>query len=248
MGMLIRQAWFETKLLFRGLDNVFWTLAFPLLFIVLFGFLYGDLVWFEDTGVRAIDYILPGILVMAIMVTGIMQTAIGFAEERERGIYRRLSITPLKPSAILGGQILHRYVLVLVQTLIIFAVGMLAFGVRIAGSVFWTWVIITFGALCFLALGFFLAGLIKSAKAANAITMVVFFMFLFLGGVFFPGEMMPEFLATLSGFLPSTLLNDGLREVTILGHGIGSAWQQLLGIGIWFIVALLGSIKLFRWE
>lgn len=108
--------------MFRGLVNVFWTLAFPLLFIVLFGFLYGDLVWFED-GVRAIDYILPGILVMAIMVTGMMQTAIGFAEERKRGIYRRLSITPLKPSAILGGQILHRYVLVLLQTLIIFAVG-----------------------------------------------------------------------------------------------------------------------------
>lgn len=248
MTMLVRQAWMETKLFFRGLDNVFWTLAFPVFFIVLFGLLYGDMLWYEDLGVRAIDHILPGITVMALMVTGMMQTAIGFSEEREKGIYRRLALTPLRPSAILGGQILHRYFLVLLQTCILFALGIAAFEVRITGSGLWIWLIVTLGALCFLALGFLLAGLVRSAQAAPGITMVVFFLLLFLGGIFFPREMMPGFLGALSRVLPSTMLNDALREVMILGRGIGAVWQELLGVAGWFMAGALGALRLFRWE
>lgn len=248
MSILLRQTWLEAKLFMRGLDNLFWTLAFPMFFIVLFGLIYGDTVMFEDLGVRAIDYLLPGIVVMALMITGIQHTAIGFTGEREKGIYRRLSLTPVRPWAILGGQILNRYFVMLVQTLILLVLGILAFGVSIVGSGLWIWLVLSVGTLCFLSIGFLLTGFVRGPRAAEVSSNIVFFTLLFLGGVFFPKEIMPDFLASFSRGLPSTLLNDALREVMILGRGIGSVWQELLGMGGWFVVSLLGAIKLFRWE
>lgn len=245
--MLARQVWLETKLFLRRKDDLFWTLAFPVFFIVLFGLIYQDMVW-EDLGLRAIEYILPGIIVMALMTSGIMATATGFVEERERGIYRRLSLTPLKRHTILGGQLIQRYMVILAQTLLLLVVGTLAFHIRISGDLFWSWMVMTLGALCFLGIGFLLTGLIKSARAANGITMVVFFMLMFLGGIFFPNEMMPDFLRIFSNTLPSTNLNDALRMVAINGAGINEVWQELVIVGGWLVGSLLLAVKLFHWE
>ena len=247
MSILARQVSLEMRLFLRRKDDLFWTLAFPLFFIVLFGLIYGDMLW-EDFGLRAIEYILPGIVVMALMTSGIMATASGFVEEREKGIYRRLSLTPLRRHTILGGQLIQRYVVILVQTILLLIVGGLAFDIRISGNPLWVWLVVTLGALCFLSIGFLLTGLIRSARAANGISMVVFFMLMFLGGVFFPNEMMPDFLRIFSGALPSTNLNDVLRAVMIMDVGIGEMWRELLIIGGWFVGSLALAVRLFRWE
>ncbi|TET58141.1 MAG: ABC transporter permease, partial [Dehalococcoidia bacterium] len=168
MSILARQVILEMKLFLRRKDDLFWTLAFPLFFIILFGLMYQDMVW-EDFGLRAIEYILPGIIVMALMTSGIMATASGFVEEREKGVYRRLSLTPLKRHTILGGQLIQRYVVILVQTVLLLVVGALAFDIQISGSLLWIWLVVTMGALCFLSIGFLLTGLIKTARAANGI-------------------------------------------------------------------------------
>jgi len=247
MKILARQVKLEMKLFLRRKDDLFWTLAFPLFFIVLFGLIYGDMLW-EDFGLRAIEYILPGIIVMALMITGIMATASGFVEERERGIYRRLSLTPLKRHTILGGQLIQRYIVILVQTILLLVVGGLAFDIRISGNLFWLWLVVTLGALCFLSIGFLLTGLIKSARAANGISMVVFFMLMFLGGIYFPNEIMPDFLRIFSDALPSTNVNDVFRAVIIMDIGIGEMWRELLIVGGWFVGSLVVAVRLFRWE
>ena len=247
MKVLARQVMLETKLFLRRKDDLFWTLAFPLFFIVLFGLIYQDMLW-EDLGLRAIEYILPGIVVMALMVSGIMATATGFVEERQRGIYRRLSLTPLKRHTILGGQLVQRYLLILAQTALLMAIGALAFNIQVSGSPFSVWLVITLGALCFLSIGFLLTGLISSARAANGISMVVYFMLMFLGGIFFPNAMMPSFLRAFSNALPSTQLNDALRAVMIMGLGVREVWRDLLIVGGWFVGSLTLAVRLFRWE
>ncbi len=247
MNMLARQVRLEMRLFLRRKDDLFWTLAFPLFFIVLFGLIYGEMQW-EDLGLRAIEYILPGIVVMALMTSGIMATASGFVEERERGIYRRLSLTPLKRYTILGGQLIQRYVVNLVQTALLLTVGVLAFNISIEGNPFYVWLVVTLGALCFLSIGFLLTGLIKTARAANGISMVVFFMFMFLGGVFFPTELMPDFLGAISSALSSTNLNDVFRAVMILDLGPGEVWRELLISGGWVVGSFVLAVRLFRWE
>jgi len=247
MSILARQVMLEMKLFLRRKDDLFWTLAFPLFLIILYGLIYQDMVW-EDFGLRAIEYMLPGIIVMALMTSGIMATASGFVEEREKGIYRRLSLTPLRRHTILGGQLIQRYMVILVQTILLLVVGALAFDIRISGNLLWVWLVVTLGALCFLSIGFLLTGLIKSARAANGISMIVFFMLMFLGGIFFPNDLMPDFLRIFSNALPSTNLNDVLRAVMIMDLGIGEMWRELLIAGGWFAGSLVAAIRLFRWE
>lgn len=247
MKILGRQVMLEMRLFLRRKDDLFWTVAFPVFFIVLFGLIYGDMEW-DFVDLRAIEYIMPGIVVMALMTSGIMATASGFVEERERGIYRRLSLTPLKRHTILGGQLVQRYIVILVQTALLLVVGVLAFNISIQGNPLWVWLVVTLGALCFLSIGFLLTGLIKTARAANGISMVVFFMLMFLGGIFFPTEMMPDFLRTFSGVLPSTSLNDVFRAVIIMDLGAGEIWRELLIAGGWSVGSLLLAVRLFRWE
>ena len=247
MRALAGQIALETKLFFRRKDELFWNLALPMFFMVLYGFLYGDTKWAEFE-IRAIDYMFPGIVVMALMVNGIMVNATGFVEERGKGIYRRLSLTPLKRQTIIGAQIIHRYVVSLLQTLLLLAVGVFGFNVNIVGNYLFFWLVLTFGSLCFLSIGFALATLIRSTRSATPICLIVFFMLLFLGGIFFPLNTMPDFLAIISKVLPSTNLNDALRLILIEGTGLGAAWLELLIVGAWFIVSLGLSIKFFRWE
>ena len=245
MNILVRQTLLETKLFLRRRDDLFWTLAFPLFFIVLFGLIYGGKEWGD---IRAIDYLLPGIIVMAVMITGIMNSATGFAEEREKGIYRRLSVTPIKKQTILGAQIINRYLIVLVQTLILLLIGILAFNITIVGNYAVFWLVLTIGALCFLAIGFSLTGLMRTAKSATPIAMIVFFMLLFLGRIFFPVDVMPKGLEYVSNILPSTYFNDALRIVIIEGKSIADIWLEMLAVFGWMVVCLVLAIRFFRWE
>ncbi len=245
MRILAGQIALETRLFFRRKDELFWNLAFPMFFMVLYGLVYGDTMWGD---ILAIEYMFPGIIVMALMVNGIMVSATLFVEERGKGIYRRLSLTPLKRQTIIGAQILHRYIVALVQTILLLIVGVFAFKVNIVGNYFFFWLILTFGSLCFLSIGFALATLIRSTRSATPICMIVFFMMLFLGGIFYPLDIMPDFLVVISKALPSTHLNDALRLVVIEGTGPGAAWLELLAVGGWFVVSLGLSIKFFRWE
>ena len=247
MKMLTTQIALETKLFFRRKDELFWNLALPMFFMVLYGFIYGNTKWAEFE-IRAIDYMFPGIIVMALMVNGIIVTATVFVEERGKGIYRRLSLTPLKRQTIIGAQIIHRYIVTLLQTILLLAVGVFGFKVNIIGNYFFFWLILTFGSLCFLSIGFALATLIRSTRSATPICLIIFFMMLFIGGIFFPLNIMPDFLSVIAKILPSTHLNDALRLVVIEGASLGSVWLELLIVGAWFIVSLGLSIKFFRWE
>ena len=247
MKMFTGQLRLEIRLFSRSLDDLFWTMLFPIFFIFLYGLIYRDTMW-EEFGIKAIDYTMPGILVMALMVTGIMATATGFIEDRQKGIYRRLSLTPLKKYIIIASQITHRYVVMIIQTLLIIIIGVFVFNVSFAGNYLLLWLVVTLGAVCFLSIGFLLVSFIKNARAATPVCMIVFFILLFLGGIFFPLSIMPNFIELFTLVLPSTHLNNALRMIAIDGLGISFMWKELLIIGGWIIATLALSIKFFKWE
>lgn len=245
MKTLVGQVKLETKLLFRDKEALFWTLAFPVFFMLLFGSIWKDDMW---GNLPAINYLLPGIIVMALMTTCIVATAVGFVEEREKGIYRRLSLTPLKRHTLIGGQIANRYMVVLLQAAILIAIGVLFFDASIGGNYLLFWAVLTLGALSFLAMGFALTGLIKSSKSAHPLSMIVFFILMFLGGLFFPLEMMPEFLRPVCNALPSAHLNGALRMIAVEGAGISEVWHELPVLLGWLAGCFALAIKFFKWE
>jgi ABC-2 type transport system permease protein len=243
--VLVSQIKLETKLFYRDKGDLFWALAFPVFFTVLFGLIYRGESW---DGMPPINYLLPGIITMAVMVTCLMNTATGVISDREKGIFRRLSLTPLKRQTLIGGQIASRYLVVLVQTIILIVLGTTAFGVNIGGNYLLFWVALTLGAFSFFALGFALTTFIKSEKAAVPAAMAFFFVLLFLGGCLFPIDIMPGFLQPVCKALPSSHLNDALRIVAIEEGGFSEVWPEFLKMGGWLIVLSFISVKFFRWE
>jgi ABC-2 type transport system permease protein len=245
MNTLASQMKLEFKLFLREKEALFWTLAFPVFMIVLFG-----LIWKEETwdGMPTIGYILPGIIVMAMMTTCIVSTATGVVEEREKGIFRRLSLTPLKRQTLIGGQIINRYLTVLVQTALLIAIGIAFFGAAIDGNLLLFWAVLTLGAISFLSLGFALAALIKNEKSAHPLSMIVFFTLMFLGGCFFPLEQMPEFVRPVCEALPSLHLNDALRMIAIEKAGASDIWREIPVLLGWLGGCSVLAVKFFRWE
>jgi len=247
MNTLIRQTRMQMRLFLRRKDELFWTLAFPVLFILLFGAIYGNSKW-EGMSIRSIDYLLPGIIVMGAMVTGIMRTATGFVQEREQGIYRRLALTPLTRTTLIGSQLLQHYLVIIVQTLLLVAIGGLAFKTHLTGNTALFWLTLSVGALCFMSIGFALTGLIKTLRSATPIIQITYFALMFLGGIFFPNSLLPKWLENAAGILPSTQMGDALRAVVYNGAGIGDIWQKLAIMGAWIAVCMVVSIRFFRWE
>jgi ABC-2 type transport system permease protein len=222
-------------------------MIFPIFFVVLFGFIYGDSTW-AGMDMRSIDYLLPGIIVMAVMVTGIMHTVMGFVSEREKGVYRRLALTPLKKQTIIGGQMLHNYSVVIIQTILLLAIGISAFNIKITGNLFLFWLVLTIGSLSFMSIGFALTGLAKNYRSAMPVSQMSFFFMMFLGGIYFPNSLLPKLLGDVASVLPSTQMNDALRAVFYQGAGFGDIWQHLLILLGWSVAFLFVSIKTLRWE
>ena len=247
MNTLIRQTRMQMRLFLRRKDELFWTLAFPVLFILLFGAIYGNSKW-EGMSIRSIDYLLPGIIVMGAMVTGIMRTATGFVQEREQGIYRRLALTPLKRTTLIGSQLLQHYLVIIVRTLLLVAIGGQAFKTHLTGNTALFWLTLSVGALCFMSIGFALTGLIKTLRSATPIIQITYFALMFLGGIFFPNSLLPKWLGNAASILPSTQLGDALRAVVYNGGGIGDIWPKLAIMGAWIAVCMVVSIRFFRWE
>jgi ABC-2 type transport system permease protein len=247
MSMVMGQAILETKLFLRAKASLFWTFVFPIMFMGLFGLIYKDTKW-AGMEMRSVDYLLPGIVTMGVMVTGIMYLVQAFVAEREKGIFRRMALTPMKRQWLVGGQMVHYYAVIVVQTLLLMALGVAAFNIKISGNMFLFWLVLSAGAASFMSIGFALTCVAKTVRSASVVAQMPYFIFMFLGGIFFPTNMLPKALGYVANALPSTNMNDALRAIFFQGAGIGDVWQHLLVMAAWTVACFAVSIRFFRWE
>ena len=124
----------------------------------------------------------------------------------------------------------------------------MAFKTHLGGNMVLFWLTLSLGALCFMSIGFALTGLIKTLRSATPIIQITYFSLMFLGGIFFPNSLLPNWLDNAAKVLPSTQMGDALRAVAYNGAGIGDIWQKLAMMVAWIAVCLVISIRFFRWE
>lgn len=194
-----------------------------------------------------IDFLVPGIVGMTIMQLGLFGVAFGFVQLKRTGALRRLFATPTSPGYFLSAQVLSRLVIGLVQVAILFGVG-LWFGLQMFGDYATLLVIVLIGSAIFLAVGFAIAGWAKNEDQAAPVANLVSLPMMFLSGVFFPREAMPDFLASVTQFMPLTYVNEALRAVVNEGAGLLSLGPQLLGMGVWALITFVLAVRMFRWE
>jgi len=195
-----------------------------------------------------IDYFIPGILAMSLMNSGVIGLSTAFVIYRERGILRRIKVTPFPLTSFILARVLSQVLVAIAQSLILIALGWAIFGLEIRGNPLLILGVITLGSLAFLAIGFAISGFARNAETAASYANLITFPMLFLSGVFFPIDSAPSWLQPITKVLPLSYLVDGLREPMMRGHGIGSIWIDLLVLVATFAVAMAFAIRFFRWD
>lgn len=207
----------------------------------------------ERTSVKSrkltyMDFLVPGVLAMSIMQMGIFSVAFVFVDLKKRGILRRLRVTPINPNDFIIAQVITRLIVLMMQIVVMVAVGMIFFKLNFIGSLWKMFVFGILGAIVFLGMGFSLAGLSRSedqvAPLANVVTMPQ----MLLSGVFFSRANLPGFAHAITQLFPLTFLADGMRALAIEGASLTGIWPDILGLLAWSIVTTAIAVKLFRWE
>lgn len=196
---------------------------------------------------RAIDYLTPGILAMALMQLGLF-AAVDLVIERENRVLKRLGATPLKRSTLITSTVAFRLLVAVAQAAAILLVAWLVFDVPMMGN--WAFFIgmIILGTLTFLAMGYMVAAFAKTERTAMPLLMSIQFPMMFLSGIFFPVEMMPDFMRPIMDAMPLTYLGDSLRQIMVESSALHS---HLINAGVlagWFAVCLIVAVRFFRWE
>lgn len=197
---------------------------------------------------RSIDFLLPGILAMALMQLGLFGTAQPLVSLRDQGVLRRLGATPLPRWTVLASQIAMRLTIALAQTIIILAVGVIGFQVPLQGNLVLLMGIVMLGAMTFIALGYTIAAFSKNQETAAGISSLLNFPMMFLSGLFFPVEFVPSFLQPVIAVIPLTYLVDAIRQIMI---GTNPVFPMPLDIGVlcaWLVGSLVLAIRFFKWE
>ena len=197
--------------------------------------------------IRYIDFLVPGILGMALMQVGIFSGA-SMVVDRQNQILKRLGATPLPRGTLVVSQVVMRLILAVVQAFEIIIAARLLFNVSIAGNWLLLLLVVAVGALAFISLGYCVAAFARTEETAMVLAQIISFPMMFLSGIFFPLETMPDFLAPLIKVLPLTYLGDALRQVMVQSSGIMSLTAEMGILAGWLVVGLLISSRFFRWE
>jgi len=167
---------------------------------------------------------------------------------RQQLVLKRVLATPFPPMAFLAGLVARFTVTNVLQGVIIVIVGVTVFKVSIVGSYTNMLVLSLIGSITFLAIGFAISTLSKSADGANAFGSAVSFPMMFLSGTFWPRELIPEALQPIIDALPLTPLVESLRGVATQGDTLSMHAGGIAYMTVWAIAALAVAAKRFRWD
>lgn len=237
----------QAKLYLREPMGVFFTLLFGPVMLILLGFVFGNEPDPMFGGLGYLDVSIPAYTAIIIGIVGLTTVPITSATRREMGVLRRFSATPLRPLVYFLTDLLVPFVMTLLGILLLFLVGKVVYNVRFEGSLLSVMAGISLGAFAFFTLGYALAGLIPSARAATVIGNVVLVPMMFLSGALVPLEVMPETVRTVSRFLPLTHLVALLRGLWF-GKGWGDLLAEVTVLTGMLIVGMVIVARTFRWE
>lgn len=204
----------------------------------------------EDVEARAsryIDFLIPGLMAFMVMQLAIAGSGFNIVEWKRKGVLKRLFVTPLRPFDFMAGLIVSRLIIILIQISLLLLVAKLVFDIAIVGSWPLFYLFIIFGSILFLGLGFALGGIAKTQSAVAVFGNLFIFPQVFLAGVFFSMESLPEWLRPVAQLLPLNFLSDALRQVANEGAGLSQLGIDVLGIVVWTVIGVLLATWLFKW-
>lgn len=234
--MVLSQTRAELTMTLRRGESLLITFIIPILLLIFFTV-------FKVGGVSA-NFIVPGVMALALMSAGMVSLSIATAYERYYGVLKRLGASPLSRFGLILAKSLSVVALEIVQMVVLALLGVLVFGWRPTGSVALFVLVFLVGTATFSGLGMLMAGALR-AEATLAGANGLYLLFILLPGTVLPISTLPGFLRPIAATLPAASLSDALYGATQAGqfHATSLIWLVVWGV-IFFVAAAFS----FRWE
>jgi ABC-2 type transport system permease protein len=202
----------------------------------------------ESIGSRYIDWLVPGLLGMNIMSTGLWGVGFGIVNARTKKLLKRLIATPMSRAQYLASHIFSRLIFLALESIVLVGFGWIAFGVAVRGSLAALSATALIGALSFGGLALLISSRARTIEAVSGLLNLVMLPMWVLSGVFFAASNFPEPMQPFIQALPLTALIDALRGVVNEGLSLTALSSELAILSVWGVVSFVLALKLFRWQ
>lgn len=202
----------------------------------------------REPGSRYIDFLVPGLLGMNLMGSGIWGIGFAIVDARKKKLLKRLIATPMSRSQFLASFVLSRLTLLVIEVGLLLGFGVLAFGVPLRGSLPVLIAICLLSSLAFASLGLLISSRVQTIEGASGLMNLVMLPMWIFSGVFFSASRFPENIQPFIQALPLTAVVDALRANILRGAGWQALAPEMAIIAAWLAVSFLLAVRLFRWR
>ena len=240
IGAIAAQTRIEVLLTLRRGENVLITLIVPVVLLVFFASL-----GIVPAGPSAVSFLMPGMLALAVISTGMVSLGIATAYERHYRVLKRLGGTPLPRAGLIAAKAISVLLLEIAQTVLLSGIAMLVYGWRPGAGFLPAIGVLLLGTAAFTGIGLAMAGGLR-AEATLAGANGLYLVFLLLGDIVLPLDRLPLPLQLFARALPGAALTRSLRAV--MTSGTGTLGLDLALLAAWAVAGLSVAAMTFRWD
>jgi len=223
------------------------TLGFSVVFLVLLGSSAGNSRVSYLGNIKLIDYYVPGFVSYGVMAACFTTLAINLVVRRETGLLKRLRLTPVPVWGLLSAIFVSTLIVAVLQIVLLLLIGRFGYGVPFPHSVGAFMVALVVGIASFTAMGVAVSTLVPNQEAAGPLISTVFFVFLFLAGLWFPLKSSSG-LARFSTYFPVLHLLHAISASFGLEPNVSAwSWHDIFVVAIWGVIGTVVALRRFRW-
>lgn len=249
LALVAHQFRYDQKTFWRNPASVFFTVAFPVILLLIFATVFGDETVDVGGGIETTTYYVPAIVTLSVISATMQSLAMSLVIAREDGRLKRGRGTPMPPWVFTAGRVGNSIVVALLMLVLIAALGRLAYGVDVPWERLPAIVLaLVVGAAAFCCLGIALTAAIPSQDAAAPIVNALLLPLYFLSGVFIPDDQLPSGVIHFADLFPVRHFFEAFFGAYVPADG-GSAfeWGNLAVVAAWGVAGLLIAVRAFRW-
>jgi ABC-type multidrug transport system permease subunit len=202
----------------------------------------------REAGSRYVDFVVPGLLGMNLMGSGIWGIGFAIVDARRKHLLKRLVATPMSRTQYLASFVLSRLTFLVLEVALLLGFAALVFGVPVRGSPGAVAGVCLLSALAFASLGLLLAARPRTVEGVSGLMNLVMLPMWIFSGVFFSSSRFPDAVQPAIKALPLTAVNDALRATMLRGAGLDQVFPELAVIVAWLVLSFALAVRLFRWR
>ena len=250
-ALVVHEVRYDLLSFLRNRQSRFFTLALPVLFLLIFCSVFGNgTVRVPGGRIKESTYYVPGLVALGIISASFVNLVISLTAQRESGILKRRRSTPVPAWVLITGRALTAVCTAFAIAILLIAIGAAAFGAHVPGRTIPAIIVtIVVGSVTFCLLAYALTSAIGSADAAQPMVQAVILPLYFISGIFVPSDNIPRWLLHIADVFPVRHLSQALlKAFNPFTKGAGFAWKDLLVLALWGAVGLVIALRRFSWQ